>query len=560
MQGAHAGQSRSTRKRDTSKGESMRVLLVCYDNDSFSVIFPQGLAAVAAVLQQEGYEVSVWDQDVNHLPSNALTEYLDNNEFDVLGISLIAGYWQYQKLLELSKAIAESKNRPSYYILGGYGPAPEPEFFLKKTNADIVVIGEGEDTTRELFSAIVNNQSVAGVNGIAYRDGNQVIMTPERALIPEESLGDPDRVPMPAYDLFDMSVYRLMREPNCRKSNFIIPLLSGRGCPFKCNFCFRLDKGHRKRSVEAILDEIGWLMSNYQINYFQFSDDLLMTSKRRTVEIAEAFLHWQEKNKKRFKWSCNGRLNFVTPEVLHVMEKSGCVFINYGIEAFDDESLKAQDKALTCATIERGVQETIKTSIAPGLNFIWGNIGETEDTLQKAVDFLTKYDSHSQLRTIRPVTPYPGSPLYYHCIEKGLLDRDNPAEDFYERKHLNSDLLAVNLTPYSDDEFHAILAKANKTLLDNYFDYQRNRYHEQTDELYFETNTKFRGYRQGNLRDGMETASEDGVESSESNGDDTDHDQLVAAAQFETERRLIPVVAERLAGLRRKGNFSPPVG
>jgi len=52
--------------------------------------------------------------------------------------------------------------------------------------------------------------------------------------------------------------------------------------------------------------------------------------------------------------------------------------------------------------------------------------------LRKGVDFLLKYDDGAQMRTIRPVTPYPGSPLYYYAIKKGLL-RD--CEDFYDNKH-----------------------------------------------------------------------------------------------------------------------------
>ena len=74
--------------------------------------------------------------------------------------------------------------------------------------------------------------------------------------------------------------------------------------------------------------------------------------------------------------------------------------------------------------------------ISPGLNFIFGNKGDNKETIKSTVDFMLKYDDFAQKRTIRPVTPYPGSPLYYDAIEMGLLDKDNPAEDFYERKHL----------------------------------------------------------------------------------------------------------------------------
>ena len=109
------------------------------------------------------------------------------------------------------------------------------------------------------------------------------------------------------------------------------------------------------------------------------------------------------------------------------------------------------------------------------------------------MDFLLKYDDHSQLRTIRPVTPYPGSPLYYYAIEKGLL---KDCADFYENKHINSDLLSVNFTELSDDEFHRLLFEANKTLLENYYKYQLEKSIDVSEKLYFEKDESFRGFRQ----------------------------------------------------------------
>ena len=481
----------------------MKVLLATYDNDSYTCWFPQGLAAVAAVLREEGHEVDVWDQDIHHYPDWELTKVLDETVYDVIGISLIAGYWQYKKLLDLSEAIANSKNRPKSYIIGGYGPTPEPEFFLKKTQADIVVMGEGEDTARELFRALENEESISEIKGIAYREEDHVTINDPRPLIEADKLDSLDRVPIPAYDLFDMSVYRLYHTKNCHKTDFTIPILSGRGCTFKCNFCYRMVTGFRPRSAEAILHEVEYLQDTFDISYFMFSDDLLMVSRNRTMELAEAFIRYQERTGKKFKWNCNGRLNFCTPDILKTMERAGCVFINYGIEAYDNEVLKTMQKALTTKVIKRGIEETLKTNISPGLNFIWGNIGETRESLQKAVDFLLEYDDHAQLRTIRPVTPYPGSPLYFHAINKGLIDKDNPAEDFY-KKHVNSDLVCSNFTDLTDQEMHEALRDANKQLIDNYFEHQLGRFNYQTDKLYMEKDASFRGYRQGSNTGGVE--------------------------------------------------------
>jgi radical SAM superfamily enzyme YgiQ (UPF0313 family) len=175
------------------------------------------------------------------------------------------------------------------------------------------------------------------------------------------------------------------------------------------------------------------------------------------------------------------------------MKRAGCVFINFGIEAFDDQILKNMNKKLTTEQIVKGIKATLAAGISPGYNIIFGNIGESAETLKKGVDFLLEYDDHSQLRTIRPVTPYPGTPLYKYAIEKGLL---KDAEEFYEHKHLNSDLLAVNFTSLSDNEFHRLLFDANKQLLENYFKHKLEQGIDAARQLYMEHDTSFRGFRQ----------------------------------------------------------------
>jgi hypothetical protein len=109
------------------------------------------------------------------------------------------------------------------------------------------------------------------------------------------------------------------------------------------------------------------------------------------------------------------------------------------------------------------------------------------------VEFLLKYDDASELRTIRPVTPYPGSPLYYYAIEKGLLEN---VEDFYENRHVNSDLLSVNFTQMSDEEFHRNLMEANIALIENYYRNVFSRTSKETRKLYIDRDASFRGYRQ----------------------------------------------------------------
>jgi anaerobic magnesium-protoporphyrin IX monomethyl ester cyclase len=249
-----------------------------------------------------------------------------------------------------------------------------------------------------------------------------------------------------------------------------------------------MEEGCRVRSPLNIIEEIKLLKDKYGITYIGFYDELLMVSEERTTELCEALL----RENLNIKWVCSGRLNFAKLNILRLMKKAGCTFINYGIESFDDNVLKNMNKCLTTKIIEEGVQNTLKENISPGLNFIFGNIGDNEETLKKSAEFLLKYNYGTQLRTIRPVTPYPGCPLYYYAIEKGLL---KGVEDFYENKHVNSDLLSVNFTNLSDEEFYRALMQTNIVLIKDYYKHKMVNSIKAAKNLYTNRDENFRGFR-----------------------------------------------------------------
>ena len=464
---------------------SLRVLFVIYDNGSFDHVFPMGYGAIGAILKRDGHEITLWNQDMHHWPDAQLGTYLDENKFDVVVLSLIAGYYQYQRMKSLSKAINNSKNRP-FYIMGGYGPTPEPEFFIKKSGCDVVCMGEGEVTISKLMDAIGSKTPLKNVPGIAWLEDGKLQQTPRAPLV-----HDLDSLPPIPYELFPMHYYRMVRQVKDKPTDFCLAMMSARGCSFKCTFCYRMDPGYRKRSPEPLIDEVEKVHKDYGITHVSFQDDLLMSSVEHTEEVCEEFL----KRNLPVKWTCNGRLNYCSEELLQLMKDAGCHFINYGIESMDQKVLNNMKKGLRPEMIVRGIEDTLKVGISPGLNFIFGNKGDNKETIKSTVDFLLKYDDFAQKRTIRPVTPYPGSPLYYDAIEMGLLDKDNPAEDFYERKHLNSDLICCNFTELSDEDYYECLRWANKTLMKNYYDKQRANTLDQIDYLYDKKDISFRGFR-----------------------------------------------------------------
>lgn len=464
----------------------MRVLLIAYDNDSHISYFPLGLAYIASALREDGHEVIIYEQNIYHYPDYELTNYLDNNHFDAVGIGGCGGYYQYRKIKKICEAVSNSNDKP-FFWMGGHLPSPEPEYFLRNfKGVDAVVIGEGEETCKHMLKNLSENKSFEEVSGMAFIDENDNYIQNER----RELIKNIDSIPYPAWDLFTMEHYVLIQQPCSERSDRWMSMLSGRGCPFHCNFCYRMDSGFRPRSTQSIIEEMKILNKRYYVNAFTFDDELMMSSISRTKEIAQAIIDSELK----IKLWCQGRLNYASRdmEMLHLLKKAGCVFINYGIESMDDGALERMHKNLTTAEIIKGIENTLEAGISPGLNIIFGNLDEDINCLKKDVEFLLKYDDGAQMRTIRPVTPYPGTELYDIARKRGLIKN---IEDFYEHKHTNSDLLTCNFTKLTDDEFYKALDWANGVLLDNYVERQRKANKLCLSDLYEKHNAEFRGFR-----------------------------------------------------------------
>ena len=144
-------------------------------------------------------------------------------------------------------------------------------------------------------SALSDKNSLEKIQGLAYMDKDRVIVNERRLPIK-----DIDSIPHPAYGLFPMNYYRLFRSPDSRNSDFGLPILSGRGYKYRCNFCYRMDKGFRPRSPEGIIEEIMYLIERYHITRISFLDELLMSSVPRIEEICQALI----KANLNIKWGC----------------------------------------------------------------------------------------------------------------------------------------------------------------------------------------------------------------------------------------------------------------
>jgi anaerobic magnesium-protoporphyrin IX monomethyl ester cyclase len=460
----------------------MKILFLNYDNEGAHNPLPMGACYVAAYLKKHGYtDIQYYSQDIFHYPEEHLTEFLSKNKFDLISIGFVAGYFQHNKIIKICKAINKAKNRP-FIVLAGHGPTPIPEFYLEVTGADAVLIGEGELPLLNLVKALENNISLSTVKGIAYRDGNNYFAN-ER----EKPITNLDTIPFPDYDSLPMEYYINGKVHQMKLTDRMIAMISSRGCTYHCNFCQRLEKGYRLRSIPNIIEEIKKYIRDYGITYIHFYDELFMFSEKRVKEFTDAIL---DENIK-INYFCTGRLEKVNENMLRMLKESGCSSIDYGIEQFDNYALQKMDKQLTEDEIIRGIELTKNSGIKICFNIIFGNIGDTRESLKKSTTLLKKYNDFSQLRAIRPVTPYPGTPLYYYAIQNGFLK--GPA-DFY-KKHTNLELLTTNFTDIPDDEFYQLLFNTNKEIIEDYYEHLKQETISNFHDIYLNKNVTFRGVR-----------------------------------------------------------------
>jgi anaerobic magnesium-protoporphyrin IX monomethyl ester cyclase len=459
----------------------MKILIVIHDLFQSTNLMQLGPAYLAAVARQEGYEVDICSQDVYHFCNEYLADLIKKNKYNLVGIGFLAArYYTVKKICQdIRSALDEHGGK---IILGGHGPTPIAEFVLKDTGADIVALGEAEATLLKLLEALSRSSDLSKVDGIAYRVNEEVFLNPR-----SHELYDINKLPLPARDLFPMDVYSAAQGYAGVDTGRSATMLTSRGCPYSCNFCYRMEKGIRLRSLESVMEEIKQLQRDFSIDTIYFDDELMMSSQNRMQEFCELVL----KLEKPLRWNCNGRVNIVNSKLLKIMKRAGCFFINYGLESVDQKVLDTMDKKITVEQILSAARATRDSGIGSGLNIIFGHINDTVDNLWKGAEVIRKYNTYDQCRTIRPVTPYPGSGLYNFAIKTGKLK--GPA-DFFE-KFKNSDLYMVNFTGIPEKEIYENLFEVNQLLVNDYYLQKARETINGFNDLYFKGDINFRGAR-----------------------------------------------------------------
>lgn len=365
---------------------------------------PFGLAILAAVLEERGHNVQILDCNAERIGLDKLSELIPSGPFDYIGVT--ATTVLFYNAVEVAR-ICKERFRRCLVVLGGVHPSVFPEEALANDFVDFVVRSEGEITLAELLDNPLNPSDIPG---LSYSNGHRIIHNPPRP--PRPTISD---LPMMAYHLLPMEKYHAALGGYLRSPS--TGIIVSRGCPGRCTYCYGKYLGNRVRfrTAEQIVDEITFLMREYGIKDITFYDDTFTTFQNLVQDVCGIMIA----RKIDLTWCCFSRVDTVNEETLRMMKRAGCHQILYGVESADQQILKNINKNIDLEQAQGIITLTKKIGITVRTSFMIGNPGETEETIQKSIEFAK--NSSSDLVSFNITTPFPGSSMFDWADANGHL-------------------------------------------------------------------------------------------------------------------------------------------
>ena len=353
---------------------------------------------------------------------------IEEFEPDLVGFSVMSGSHEWAKNLA-------GQIKSNYGIKNIFGGA-HPTFFQKfveEPEVDYLVRGEGEETMKEIMDYIDRNESFEHVPNLSFCGEEKSHHNPLR------NLGNRlDDYPFP-----DRELYNQLNEKGDRKVRNII---TSRGCPFHCTFCFEdamrdMYKGKGKyvriREIDACIQECKRLIAETNAEIIYFADDVFGMKKQWLYDFLEVY-----KKEVGVEFICLVRADIVASDEQYAykLAEAGCKSVFFGIES-GNETLrnKVLNKQLTDDQIIRAA-ELLHNA---GITFRTYNIvGLPDETLE---DAFSTVELNMKIKADYPwcsiFSPFPGTELTDYAFNKGYLgkefDYDSLDKSFFLETKLN---------------------------------------------------------------------------------------------------------------------------
>ena len=390
-----------------------------------------GLAYLAAVSERRGDDVLLFDADVEN---ESIDEAVRRLQPDIVGIT--ANTPQVKSAWRTAKAIKSVKDIP--VVLGGPHVSVLPAESAERPEVDVVVRGEGEDVWVKLCGIVENGKAgnpnfaardlldpaaglLDGLLGISYYTTDQK----EHHNPDHPPIADLDTLPFPAYHFFKMDRYtNLQPATDAIDGARSFSVMTSRGCPYRCTFCSQsiMPIKWRARSPESVLAEWQHLVENFDAQEIGVLDDSANIQVDRLEKIADLFI---EHKVNHVPWIfVNGiRANLATKELLGKLKKAGLKRTAFGVESGDPDVLLSIDKKIDHDTIRQAFKNAKSVGLETIGFFIIGLPGETEESMEKTIQFACEVDP--MIANFSMMTPYPGTKVYEIAKRQGRLLLDD---------------------------------------------------------------------------------------------------------------------------------------
>lgn len=401
-------------------------------------MFPLSFGYLAAYARERilGLEFEVLDCEVEGLNYQQIKKRIENAKPDIVSITAPTPPMKHvYKISEIIKEIYPD----TPIIAGGIHPTVLPEkTMVEGGKIDFIVVGEGEATFTELLQALSAGQKeFSNIAGLYWRRENEIIVNQRRGLI--KNL---DEIPFPARDIFNLKLYYPAPTKKLSEEN-ATPILTSRGCAFNCLHCISRSiwQGYvRYRSADNVVAEIEECVNKYKLREFNFCDDTFTIDKKRVIEICHKIIE----KKLRIYWLCLTRVNTIDDELVRAIKEAGCRKISFGLESGNQKILDLMRKK---TTLEQG-REAVKIAKKHGLEthagFMFGNVGETAQTIKETINFAKSLDLDNAIFYI--TSPFPGTDLYQIAQNLGNINQNTKWEAFAPLTSQQPILVQNNLT------------------------------------------------------------------------------------------------------------------
>lgn len=418
----------------------MKVLLIDPPFKSFaelfSMFFPLGLGYLAGAAKRAGYECKILDMDSveskdgsidltkeynsyanyvtalndpNHPTWILLKKLVKEQNPDVIGITAMTT--KFGSTIQTAKFCREVfPNVP--IIVGGPHASTMPELTAKIPEVDYVLRGESDESFPILLNTIRDNGDYSKVLGLTYKKDGKIIHNPDAPLVKDlNSIALPDR--------------DALLNPENYSSEDMGVILTSRGCPFQCSYCFHMwERKVRYRSVESVMEEIKLVHDKYKTTQFSIKDDSFTVKKSHVLALCEEF----KKLPFKISFDCTTRVDILDDELLSAMMSAGLSKLSVGIESGSAEILKQTDKGITHEQILKCAKMLNKHGVFWTGYFMMGLPTETEEDILKTLDFLKI--SNPYYGGLGVYNPFPATKLFKQGLEMGLLEAEPPLEHF----------------------------------------------------------------------------------------------------------------------------------